>query len=110
MYGIQKTYQHIYMAYIDHKNVRIKEDIICGERTKEDLVQNQKKVSNQILPVVSMPLSMLEVQLLDANGIHEREKHSEEHEHRRNNWHKFPVISKMMSNIVADCLVGLARD
>ena len=55
-------------------------------------------------------LSLLEVQLLEADCVHERKERRKEHKDRRNNWHKIPVVSKMMCYVVANCLLGFAGD
>ena len=55
-------------------------------------------------------LSLLEVQLLEADCVHERKERRKEHKDRRNNWHKIPVVSKMMCYVITNCLLGLAGD
>jgi hypothetical protein len=70
--------------------------------------KKEKRIST--IPCWILFLSLLEIQLLDADGVHEREEHRKEHKNRCYNRHKTPVVSKMMCYIVTDCLLGLAGD
>lgn len=70
----------------------------------------QKKTSRAFAAIILF-LSLLEVQLLDADCVHESEECCKEHENRRNDWHKIPVVSKMICYIVANRLrIDFARD
>jgi hypothetical protein len=55
-------------------------------------------------------LSLLEVQLLDADRVQEREECCKEYQNRRNDRQKIPVVSKMMCYIVAYRLLTFSRD
>jgi hypothetical protein len=67
-----------------------------------------KKIST--IPRQILFLSLLEVQLLDADGVHERKEHRKEHKNWCYNRHKTPMVSKMLCYIVTDFLFALARD
>lgn len=69
---------------------------------EEDILSKKKK--SQELCCQILVLSLLEVQLLNADCVQECKERWKEHKDRRNNCHKTPVVSKMMCYVVTDCL------
>jgi hypothetical protein len=96
--------------YVNYTNMYTDNNRSKNGSTKEELVTKKKEKRISTIPCWIFFLSLLEIQLLDADGVHEREEHRKEHKNRCYNRHKTPVVSKMMCYIVTDCLVGLTGD